>query len=65
LKNPFGLPEVSKLNLEITKTSEIVRRWKDLGKTYNSLNPIFSDYENGNLLVEEIEAVKRELKVNE
>lgn len=65
MKNPFSLPEIGKLNLEITKTSEIVRRWKDLGKTYNSLNPIFADYENGNLMVEEIEAVKRELKVNE
>lgn len=65
LKNPFNLNDINKLNLEISKTAELVRRWKELGKNYNSLNPIFADYDNSLFLVEEIEAVKREFKVNQ
>jgi hypothetical protein len=64
MKNPFQIPELQKVSQEFSKTSEIIRRWKELGKSYNHHNPIFLDYENGIFVVEEIEAVKRELKLN-
>jgi hypothetical protein len=41
-----------------------MRKWKDIGRSFNHLNPIFLDYELLSFSIEEIETVKREIKNN-
>jgi len=65
LKNPFTIPELSKLTPEINKTYDIIRRWKDLSKNYTIAHPIFNDYKNSIFTVDEIEKVRNELRSNE
>jgi hypothetical protein len=33
------------MSVEVTKGWEILRKWKDIGRSFNHLHPIFLDYE--------------------
>lgn len=65
MKNPFAIPELSRLTPEVNKTWDIIRRWKDLNKNYMLNHPIFYDYQGSMFAVEEIENIRRELKNNQ
>lgn len=45
--------------------ADVLRRWKELGKSYSIQHPIFLDYDNCSFIVEEVEIVKKELTLNE
>ena len=59
------MPELAKLAPEVSRSFDILRRWKDLSKNYTMAHPIFGDYKQSLFAIEEMDKVHSELRSNE
>ena len=46
------MPELGKLTIEVNKTWDIIRKWKELNKNYTLSHPIFYEYQGSLFSVE-------------